>query len=112
MVEISVPRRKPNGSGPSLPSSSLLGLTVTLRHCECTVESEPKNAQARYQLGCALAGQGQYAEALKLLLAAAEIDPKLAAAKVREAMVKVFQIVGLHSELANDYRDKLSTLLF
>ena len=77
-----------------------------------TVDSEAKNAQARYELGCALAGQGQYPEALRLLLAAAEIDPKLAAAKVREVMVKVFQIVGLHSELANDYRDKLSTLLF
>ncbi len=77
-----------------------------------TVESEPKNGQARYELGCSLAGQAQYAEALKLLLAAAEIDPKLAAAKVREAMVKVFQIVGLHSDLANDYRDKLSTLLY
>jgi putative thioredoxin len=76
------------------------------------VQEEPKNAVARYELGCAQAAKAQYAEALEMLLSAAELDPKLASSKVREAMVKVFQIVGLHSELTNDYRNKLSTLLY
>jgi putative thioredoxin len=76
------------------------------------VAAEPKNATALYELGCALAAAAKHAEALALLLSAAEHDPKLAASAVREAMVKVFLIVGLHSELANDYRDRLSTLLY
>jgi putative thioredoxin len=76
------------------------------------VSREPKNATARYELGCVLAASGQYPEALEMLLAAAEADPKLASSVVREAMVGIFQIVGLHSALANDYRNKLSTLLY
>ncbi|HYV36105.1 MAG TPA: thioredoxin [Gemmataceae bacterium] len=76
------------------------------------VQKEPKIATARYELGCVLAAKERYPEALEMLLAAAEGDPKLASSAVREAMVKIFQIVGLHSALANDYRNKLSTLLY
>lgn len=74
--------------------------------------AEPKKAQPLYQLGCVLAAQKRYPEALELLLTAAERDPKLASSGVREAMVKIFQVVGPQSALANDYRDKLSALLF
>ncbi len=76
------------------------------------VQAEPKNAQARYELGCILAAANQYAEALAILLEAAEANHQLATGKAREAMVKIFQVVGLHSDLANDYRDKLSGLLY
>jgi putative thioredoxin len=41
-----------------------------------------------------------------------EIDAKDAAAKVREAMVKVFQAIGVRDPLADEYRDKLSALLY
>ena len=47
-----------------------------------------------------------------MLLSAAEADAKLASSKVREAMVKVFDLVGPQSQLANEYRNKLSTLLY
>jgi putative thioredoxin len=86
-----------------------LGEEAALRE---RVQNEPKNAAARYELGCVLAAKERYPEALEMLLAAAEGDPKLASSGVREAMVKIFQIVGLHSPLANDYRNKLSTLLY
>jgi putative thioredoxin len=76
------------------------------------LEIDPNNAQARYELGCVLASQGRYEEALQMLLSAAERDRKLAATKVREAMVKVFQAVGVRSPLADEYRDKLSSLLY
>jgi thioredoxin-like negative regulator of GroEL len=45
-------------------------------------------------------------------LSAAEGDPKLGSSKVREAMVQIFHIIGDRSPLANDYREKLSTLLY
>ena len=76
------------------------------------VEAEPDNAQYRYKLGCVLAANGRYDEALDLLLSAAKRDRKLAASKVREVMVKIFQVVGVRSPLADEYRDKLSRLLY
>jgi putative thioredoxin len=76
------------------------------------VEAEPKNAAARYELGCVLAAAGKYEEALEQLLAAGERDSKLAANQVREAMVKIFHILGPQSPLAADYRGRLTTLLY
>jgi len=74
--------------------------------------TEPDSAQRRYEVGCALAYAGKYTEALKQLLAAAERDQKLARAKVRELMVKIFYVIGARSPLADEYRDKLSRLLY
>jgi putative thioredoxin len=76
------------------------------------LEADPKDARAHYELGCVLAAAGRYDEALQQLLAAAELDPSLAAGKAREAMVEVFQVVGPQSALANDYRNRLTTLLY
>jgi putative thioredoxin len=76
------------------------------------LDAEPQNAVRRYEMGTALAAAGRYAEALPVLLAAAEADHQLARAKVREVMVKVFQVIGVRSPLADEYRDKLSRLLY
>jgi putative thioredoxin len=76
------------------------------------LQKEPENAQVRYELGCVAAAAGRYPEALDLLLSAAECDRKLAAAKVREAMVQVFHVLGVRSPLADEYRDKLTKVLY
>jgi putative thioredoxin len=76
------------------------------------VAAEPGNAQAHFELGCVLARRGAYPEALEELLAAAERDPKLAAGPVREVMVQVFYALGANHPLANEYRAKLSRLLY
>jgi putative thioredoxin len=76
------------------------------------LQQDPSNPQALYELGCLLAAAGRYPEALEQLLAAGEKDPKLAASRVREAMVLIFQVIGVHSSLANDYRSRLSRLLY
>jgi putative thioredoxin len=76
------------------------------------IEAEPKNAELRLQLGTVLAGAGRSAEALEMLYQAAELDRKLASGKVRETMVKIFHVVGVRSELADDFRSKLSSLLY
>jgi putative thioredoxin len=76
------------------------------------LEAEPGNARLRYELGCLLAAAGQYPEALEHLLAAAEADRKLATGPVREAMVHAFQAVGVRSQLADTYRDRLSRVLY
>lgn len=76
------------------------------------LQKEPASADARYELGAALAAAGDYRGALETLLSAAEADPKLARSKVRETMVQVFQAVGVRSPLADEFRDKLSRLLY
>jgi putative thioredoxin len=85
------------------------GDEATLRR---RLEAEPDNAEVRYQRGVVLAAAGKYPEALGMLLSAAERDRKLAAEKVREAMVKIFQVIGVRSPLADEYRDKLARLLY
>jgi putative thioredoxin len=74
--------------------------------------AQPESPAGRYELALVLASQGKYAEALPLLLAAGESDPKLAATKVREAMVQAFYALGVNHPLANDYRGKLARLLY
>ncbi len=76
------------------------------------LEADPENAERRYELGRALAAAGDYPAALEQLLAAAERDRKLAAARVRELMVKIFHVVGVRSPLADEYRDKLTRVLY
>jgi putative thioredoxin len=76
------------------------------------VAAGPGDAQARLDLGVALARRGQYADALAMLLAAAEADPRLAGGKVREVMVQVFYALGSNHPLANEYRSRLSRLLY
>jgi putative thioredoxin len=76
------------------------------------LEANPTSATAAFEFGCVLAAKGDYPAALERLLAAAERDPKLAANKVREVMVKIFYALGVQHPLANEYRGKLSRLLY
>jgi putative thioredoxin len=76
------------------------------------IAADPKDARAFYELGCVLARKGSFAEALGLLLAAAEKDFKLAGKEVREAMVQVFYALGSSHPLANEYRSRLARLLY
>ena len=76
------------------------------------VNANPKDAQALFELGCVLAANGMTTEALDVLLQAGLLDKKLATSKVREAMVKIFFVIGVRSELADAFRDKLTTMLY
>jgi putative thioredoxin len=85
------------------------GDEATLR---AKLEIDPRSGPHHFDLGCVLAGNGKYAEALEALYRAAELDRKLASGKVRETMVQVFTAVGVRSPLADEYRDKLTALLY
>jgi len=81
----------------------------TLRH---QVEIDAKNANARFDLGCVRAADGDYQAGLQLLLEAGELDRKLASGKVKEAMVKIFHALGVRHALSDEYRDKLTAILY
>jgi putative thioredoxin len=91
------------GQAKELPSEDVL---------RTKVKAEPKNAQALCDLGCVLAANGKTTEALETLLQAGLLDRKLASTRIRETMVKIFFVIGVRSELADAYRDKLTKLLY
>src|SRR5438067_8326622 len=64
----------------------IMGHEPTLRE---RLEIDPQNAELLFELGAVRAGNGKSAEALELLLEAAQLDRKLGAATVRETTVKV-----------------------
>jgi putative thioredoxin len=76
------------------------------------VEADAENAQARLDLGKALAAQGRYPEALEILYSAAERDRELARGPVKEVMVQIFHAIGQRSDLAEEYRDKLRRVMY
>lgn len=76
------------------------------------VAADPENAEARFELGKALAAAGRHPEALAELLAAAERDPVLGRGPVKDLMVKLFHIIGVRSEMADEYRDRLQRVLY
>jgi putative thioredoxin len=109
-------------SGEEGAEAERLGAVLWLRHQAQVMGHEPtlrerleidaKNPQLLFELGAVLAGHGRSAEALEMLLRAGQLDRKLAASKVRETMVKIFHVVGVRSPLADEYREKLSSLLY
>ena len=76
------------------------------------METEPENANLRFELGALLAAQKRYPEALAMLLLAAELDRELARGKVKELMVQIFHIIGVRSDLADEYRTKLQRVMY
>ena len=86
-----------------------MGDEPTLRE---KLEIDAKNPQLLFEPERCWRSQGKSAEALDMLLRAGQLDRKLASSKVRETMVKVFHVVGVRSPLADEYRDKLSSLLY
>lgn len=63
-------------------------------------------------LGKLLAAEKRYAEALEALLKAAQSDRKLAEGEAKDLMVEIFHVIGVRSPLADEYRTKLTRLLY
>jgi putative thioredoxin len=63
-------------------------------------------------LGKLLAAEKRYPEALEVLLSAARADRKLAEGEAKDLMVEIFHAVGVRSPLADDFRTKLTRLLY
>lgn len=72
----------------------------------------PEQPDVLLDLGKVLAADKRYPEALELLYRAAAADRELARGEAKELMVEIFHVVGVRSELADDYRTRLSRLLY
>jgi putative thioredoxin len=79
--------------------------------CRARLEKDAGDLDARIALGACLAAAGRYPEALDELLAAVRRDKKHAGEAARKAMLTIFQIVGVRSPLADEYRGQLALAL-
>jgi putative thioredoxin len=87
-----------------------------LEPLEAAVAANPDDADARIALGKALAAAQRYADGLEHLLHAVELDPEADARRAdggaRKAMLEIFEILGPEDPIADDFRFRLSLLLF
>lgn len=67
---------------------------------------------ARFSCGRQAVGAGRYREALEHFLAILEENRAWNGGAARDAMVKVFDVVGPRSELADEFRDRMARLLY
>ncbi|MEX1102863.1 MAG: tetratricopeptide repeat protein, partial [Dehalococcoidia bacterium] len=86
------------------------------KHANEDLEGEaganPKDPRARYRWGVMLAAGKQWEPALDELLESVRLDRSFAEGAARKAMLAVFDVLGLDSELTRDYQRRLSTVLF
>ena len=76
------------------------------------IEADPKDLQARVDLGRLLTAMGRFEEALALLLETVRLDRNFNEAAARKAMLDVFALLGRENELVDKYQRELSRLLF
>jgi putative thioredoxin len=76
------------------------------------VAADPDDLEARYALAHCLAAEGAYAQALEELLEIIRRDKAFKDGAAKDAMVRIFGIVGKRSDLADAYRSKLASALY
>lgn len=95
--------------------------TINLRHAakdqdadalRARVAGDDTDAEARYRLGALLASDSQWPEALEHLLTSVRLDRHLDEDAARLLLLDAFIVLGDKSELTQDYRRKLGSVLF
>lgn len=76
------------------------------------LEADPKDHQARIDLGRLLSASGRFEEALAILLESVRLDRNFDEAAARKAMLDVFALLGRENPLVDKYQRELSKLLF
>ena len=83
-----------------------------LSELEERARAAPEDHAARIALGKALVAAREYPRALENLLEVVRADSGEAGQEAKKTMLEVFAILGLEDPVANDYRFKLSLVLF
>jgi putative thioredoxin len=76
------------------------------------IANNPRDVAAHYELGLALAAEGQQEQALQRLLEVVRLDRSFNDDAGRKSMVDLFSVLGEDSPLTQTYRKKLGYLLF
>jgi len=78
---------------------------------EKRIAADPKNSEARYQLGAKHVLAGNYEQALEQFLAVMQRDRQYGEDAARKGILAVFDILGGSGPLVNRYRAKMASLL-
>jgi putative thioredoxin len=89
-------------------AADLGGVEAVRARCD----ANPEDLQAKLDLGLALAAAGQFEPALEALLEVVQKDRQFGVEHAKDVMVKIFNLVGQQSALANEYRSKLASALY
>jgi len=79
---------------------------------EDRLAKEPRNLDIVYARACCFAAEGKYKNALEQFLRIIEQEKHYQQDASKTAMVGIFGIVGQRSELADNYRERLTKLLY
>lgn len=83
-----------------------------LKTCEAAVEKTPRDMDARYHYALCLAAGKDYKKALDQLLGILEKDREFKDKAAHQAVLRIFSIIGEESEYIDEYRSRLSMILF
>jgi len=83
-----------------------------LAACEKCMEENSEDVECRFARACCLAAEQRYEAALDEFLHIVQADRKAKGDAVKEEMVRVFSIIGQHSDQAKEYRSKLTRVLY
>jgi putative thioredoxin len=75
-----------------------------------TLAADPENSEARYQLAAHLVMEGQYQQALELLLLLLQKDRNYGDDAARKGMLAIFDILG-GGDLVNHFRNRMFNVL-
>jgi putative thioredoxin len=88
------------------------GDNVDLEALEQRLAADPKDVDAHYTLGMALAARGDYAQAMDHLLEVVRLDRSYKDDAGRRALIDLFNLLGDDHPLTQQYRKQLSYILF
>jgi putative thioredoxin len=79
---------------------------------EAVVKSNPDDLDTRLQLAARYAAEQRYREALDAYVAILQKDRHYKDDAPRKMMLQIFEVIGMRSPLAEEYREKLARALF
>ncbi len=85
---------------------------LSIADLEAAVSGHPGDLEPRFQLAARYAAAQRYRDALDAYVAILEKDRHFKDGAPRKMMLQIFEVVGMRSPLAEEYREKLARLIY